>query len=415
MKNSSCFIFIVLLFATPVASFAQSSAIENAKQKIYSAPTDEERLASIVGLCKLRNSLNGDTIYYYASQAKELARQLNDKKNLAWAEYSLISSDLAKGKIDSVILKIESNKAFASIKQTDAALYYKIQLLKANAFNRTNNRTGALDLQLKLLDEAEKEGNINAQLFALNFIGATYLNVNKPAEAKKSWIKGLQIIKEAQDPANEEIEAYILSNLALYYFERYYVNKTQAVKDSFLVSINNAIELSAKNENLGVQASSHMLLGNFYGFCQQFSDGEKNLKQGLEVRKKVGDPYYIVDDMIAISNFYLNQQQYTKCIEQAKEGLLIAERNGISGLQLQLFRAMGVAYKSLGDYEQYSIILERAIVAADSSNKINAAEKIADIETKYEVQKKETLIAQQKLDLFQRNLFLYGGAILVFC
>ena len=44
--------------------------------------------------------------------------------------------------------------------------------------------------------------------------------------------------------------------------------------------------------------------------------------------------------------------------------------------------------------------------------KNNSAQSLAEMQTKYDVQKKETLIAQQKLGLFQRKLLLYGGAIL---
>lgn len=48
----------------------------------------------------------------------------------------------------------------------------------------------------------------------------------------------------------------------------------------------------------------------------------------------------------------------------------------------------------------------------DSNYKVNSAAALAEIQTKYDVQKKETLIARQQLDLWQRKLFLYGGAIL---
>ncbi|MBK8521936.1 MAG: hypothetical protein IPL54_14075 [Chitinophagaceae bacterium] len=153
------FIFCLFIFSGtifPLISFGQSQAIEKAKQKIYASKTDEEKLTNLVAIGKLRNSLHGDTIYYYAKWAKNLAAKLNDRKSLAWAEYSLISGDLAKGKTDSIIEKIESNNTFKEIKKTDAALYFKIQLLKANALNRLNRRPEALDLQLKILNEAEK-------------------------------------------------------------------------------------------------------------------------------------------------------------------------------------------------------------------------------------------------------------------
>ena len=405
----SFLIFFVLVISK--ISFSQSVAIEKAKQKIYASKTDEERLTNLVAIGKLRNSLHGDTIYYYALWAKKLAIKLNDSKSLAWAAYSLISGDLAKGQTDSIIEKIESNGTFTEIKKTDASLYFKIQLLKANALNRLNRRPEALDLQLKILSEAEKEGNTNTQLFALNFIGATYLNVFKNTEARDTWLKALQIIGEKNNAENNEIEAYILSNLAQYHFNNYYVNRSKTSNDSFFNYINKTIDLSKQNENLGVFASALSLRGNFYGITQQFADGEKDIKEGLEVRKKIGDPFYIVNDFTGLSSFYLSQKQYKKCVEAAQEGITIADNYGIKGEQLTLFGIIAMAYKLQGNYEQYSKTLEKIITVADSSNRMNAADKIAAIQTKYEVQKKETLIAKQQLDLFRRKLFIYGGAI----
>ncbi|MBL0356074.1 MAG: hypothetical protein IPP72_03935 [Chitinophagaceae bacterium] len=413
MRNNHRLFLIVWMLAMPVDVVCQSASIENAKQKIYSSKTEVERLANLVAIGKLRNSLHGDTILFYAQWAKKLALQLNDSRSLAWAEYSLISSDLAKGKTDSVIQKIDNNKAFVNIHTSDAALYYKIQLLKANALNRVNNRTAALELQLKLLGESEKEGNTNAQLFALNFIGATYLNVAKPAEAKQAWLQGLQIIKDKNKAENNEIAAYILSNLALYYFNDYYIKRTKETGDSFFTAINKTIELSRQNENLGVLASALSIRGNFYGVTHQFDAGEKDIKEGLEVRKKVGDPLYIINDLAALADFYLNQKKYKNAVETAKEGIAVANSNGIKGSEvISLITITGSAYKASGDYQQYSNTLEQYIAVADSGNRLNAADKITEIQTKYEVQKKETLIAQQKLALFQRKLLLYGGSIL---
>jgi len=411
MKKCSYFLLMMTMLGLYGTVQAQSVNIALAKQKIYNAVTDEERLAGLVAFGKLRNSLHGDTIYYYAQWAKKLALQLKDNRSLAWATYSIISADLAKGKVDSLIQRIDRDFSLKEIKKTDAALYYKIQLLRANAFNRINDRTAALDLQLKILGEAEKEGNINAQLFALNFIGATYLNVGRPEEARQAWMNGLKLIRDANSSENNEIEAYILSNLALFYFNAYYPTHSLQLKDSFFTAINKTIELSAKNENLGVLASALSLRGNFYGITNEFTKGEIDIRNGLDVRKKIGDPFYIVNDFVSLSNFYLSQKEFKKCIESAAEGIVMADKSGIKGEQLPLITIMGNAYKATGNFEQYSRTLERFISAADSSIKLNAAEKIADVETKYEVQKKETLIAKQKLEIFKRNLFLYGGGV----
>jgi len=51
----------------------------------------------------------------------------------------------------------------------------------------------------------------------------------------------------------------------------------------------------------------------------------------------------------------------------------------------------------------YGKTLEKIIALKDSLYKNNSAQSLAEMQTKYEVQKRETLIAKQQLDLWQRK------------
>ncbi|MBK8521937.1 MAG: hypothetical protein IPL54_14080 [Chitinophagaceae bacterium] len=171
----------------------------------------------------------------------------------------------------------------------------------------------------------------------------------------------------------------------------------KASTDSFFYYINSTIDLSRQNENLGVLASSLSLRGNFYGIIQQFAAGEKDIKAGLDTRKRIGDPFYIVNDLIGLSNFYISQKQYKKGIETAQEGITIANNYGIKGEHLVLYKIIGMAYKAQGNYEQYSKTLEKMFLVADSGYQINSADKIEDIQIKYEVQKKRNTYCKTKI------------------
>lgn len=407
------FFLLLALSMTARRGVAQADAIGIARQKIYQATTDKECLQALLAMGRFKNSLHGDSIYRYALWAKRLSAQLHDDKGMAWAAYQLLSGDLVKGRADSVIYKIDHGMVLAAVKKTDTALYYKLQLLKANALNRIDNRTAALELQMALLNEAEKEGNANARLFALNYIGATYLNLGKAADARQAWMTGLQVIKENPAGENDEIEAYLYSNLALFHFNNYYSMRTRPQGDSFLAAIGRSIDLCEQHGWPGLLASSLALRGNYHGLLRQFTEGENDLKRGLELRNKIGDPLYIVNDFGGLSSFYFGQQKYAACIEAARAGIQVANSHGVRGREVfSLYGLMAAAYKASGDYIQYGHSLEQLMAVADSSNRLNAAEKIAEIQTRYETQKKETLIAQQSLELLRRKLILYGALVL---
>jgi two-component system, NarL family, sensor kinase len=413
MKFGKWFPVFLLVHLLAWAAYGQSPSIDKARQAVYSAATDNERVTALVAMGRFANSLASDTIRHYALLLQALAGQLKDSKRQALAAYCLLTGQLVKGKTDSVIHQIDNNSVFKNMKMHDTLLYYKLQLLKANALNRLNNRVAALELQLKILGEAEKEGNTSTQLYALNYIGATYLNIHKPAEARNTWLQAMELIEKLNNPVNKEIEATILSNLALYHFNQYATFRTPPYIDSFSSTINQTIALAEQAESLGILASSYTLRGNFQGLINQFDKGEQDFHKGIAIRKKIGDPLYILSDYTGYASFLRSQQKYGQCIAKAREGIEFANKNGIRGEQVQLLMIMAGASKSTGDFKQYSSILEEYMVAAGESVQLNAAEKIADIQTKYEVQKKEKLIAEQQLSLLRRKVMLYSAAALI--
>jgi signal transduction histidine kinase len=60
--------------------------------------------------------------------------------------------------------------------------------------------------------------------------------------------------------------------------------------------------------------------------------------------------------------------------------------------------------------EDYAQTLEQIVALKDTFYLANSAQAIAEMQTKYEVQRKETLIASQKLELLKRN-FIIGGLV----
>jgi signal transduction histidine kinase len=397
---------------TVCTAIGQFPGLDRAREAIYGATTDQERLSRLQAASAFKNSMRGDTIYHYAQWAKQLALKLGDKKALARAEYSLISGDIASGKTDSVIPRIDRNKHFIGIKETDPDLYYKIQILKANVLNRTSRLNEALELQLQLLRSAEKENNTMARLFLINYVGATYLNTTGQREsARKTWESGLEIIRKANDPAYSEIETYLLSNLSLYYFGNYYTTPTPERFDSCLSFLNRTIDLCRKNESMGVLASTLSYRANLYGRNKMYKEAEADFTETVAIRNKIGDPLYITEDLKNLSFFYFERNDLEKCLAVINEGLLICERFHIRETVLDLLRMKAGVYQKKGDKAQYITVLEKLLLTGDTIYQVRTAEKIAKLQTEFDVQKKEALIAKQQLDLLKRNFLLYAAGI----
>ena len=408
LSSLSFNLIVFCLFFSYQSMNAQFHRIDSLKNEIKKAATPQEKLATLIALSNERNSLSGDSLLVYTKQIKALATQLNDKNGLAWADYNFKSHLFSTGKTDSVFNALEADKEKIT-KLKDRKLYYKNQLLYANTLARKNRLNDGINFEMQLLNEAEKEGDIYNQLFIELYLGVNYYNLRKFDEARQWYFKGLALIEKSGVDKYAVMQSYFYSNLIFYYVFLYQNDTLQAHYDSSLMYANKAIDISAKTESMGTLAGSYVQKADLMSRKNKFTEAEKNFLLGQEIRNKIGDPFYKINDLISLGNFYYNSKQYQKSIAAAEEGMQVAKTNNIRANDLNLLELKSINYKALNNYEAYSKVLEQYIAVSDSNNKVNASQQLAEIQTKYDVQKKETEIAEQKFTLLKRKNWLYGS------
>ncbi|HLG40873.1 MAG TPA: ATP-binding protein, partial [Chitinophagaceae bacterium] len=136
-------------------------------------------------------------------------------------------------------------------------------------------------------------------------------------------------------------------------------------------------------------------------------------KEVVEIRKLIGDPFYIVSDMAQLGLYYANNGQPEKGIAICQEGIDIAREYKIGTKFFFLYTTLAENYKVAGKTQQYAEVLEKLILLKDSVYRMNSAEALAEIQAKYDIQKKENTIIQQKLDLTRKNYWLYGSLVVM--
>lgn len=399
-------LYLILFTANGLASQAQFPPIDAILEKARKSPSPQQELEAILELGRFRNSLNADTASIYFTRARALALKLNDTKRLCWTEYLLLSGELTKGKTDSVLLKLEANPVFRFPKADDPELYYKLVLLKANVLNRTNERAKALELQLTTLTEAEKDNNLLAQAYLRNYIGASYINSGKFTEARAVWLESLKLIEGNPDPKLKEIEATINSNLALYYFQQIGAAPDSPLADSFLFYNNSVIRESRLYEIYWLLPTALSYRGEYYGYKGMRKEGEADFREALAIRNRIGDPLYTINDMVRLAAFYGMQKEYDSAIHVLQQSMQLMKKAHINEALMRVSAALSYMYKQKGDYKAYSAALEQLMLDADTAMRMNAADKINDIMARYDLQKKETLIAKQQLELAQRTIYI---------
>jgi two-component system, NarL family, sensor kinase len=382
--------------------FAQTKLIDSAKKEIAILKDNQKKLAAVFLLCDQYRSLNPDTLHTYINLAEELSAKGNrfaDKiKTSFYKSIYLINKaelDSAEKLIDKTLIGLNG--------QVNKGIRNDFLLLKSRLLIKSNKQKEAIDNSLQLLQTAESANDTLMQLRAKIFIGWAYMELDQDRQAM-NWFLEAALLDHASGQKYGQPTLY--ANMT-----SVYVNLGKY--DSAELWGGYALRLARDKNDLTSLANAYFINAEIYIDKQDNSRAENLMQEGLKIRRLIGDPYYIVSDIYQLGNFYAHVHAADKGILAVNEGISIAKKYNLHSKLLLLYTALAENYQIAGNYKSYSEVLNRIITLKDSMYTKNSADALSEIQTKYEVQKKQNIIIQQKLDLTKKNNLIYGTLILM--
>ena len=283
------------------------------------------------------------------------------------------------------------------------------------AYNRLNLPNESLKYFLKQADFADKYGKI-VQKSKVNYnIGYTYMQMDQFTKAEKYFMTALQ------DSSKIAVKDYVFANyhaLGMLYsrWEKY--DKALEMNQKALVYYNQTQNKMYQFDLHNNNASIYLKKG---AYKKAVEEAQKALKISQSIQFKLG----IDAAKTTLANIYIKSQQYTKAEKILNELRQDPTINHYE-LRLALYDDLYQLYKHKGSYNKALINLEKLKKLSDSILKSQRDSKIAEVETRYQSEKKEkenlhlkAEKAQQQLLLekeSKRNTYLsagFGGAILI--
>jgi two-component system NarL family sensor kinase len=403
------FLFPVLLLLTAYCAQAQTHIIDSLKQYVYNAANDKDKLKAILDLCEEHRSIDRDTLDYYSIQARELAMKVGDKRSKDLAELAVANTYFRWGWIDSALATLDP--LLSSNPVNDASgrdLHFKMARQKALYFGGKSRFSEALAVLYQLVADAERYRDTLTIGANMNTIGSISLLRSAPRVALEWFSKALEY--STHDDRYLPVIAGIYANMGDAYSQ---LNKN----DSAEYYSEKGVQLFRQLQNLSSLAITLQKQSAIYLKSKKLEKAEQTLKDMIEVRKRTNDEGVWVDDNISLIDFYLATKQVDKAIAFCKEALLRGNAYDSLGsgklftnsinLRLNYYEVLARCYKVAGKMGLYQQTLEDIIAAKDSFYMANSEEAIAEVQTKYEVQKKENTIVQQKLDIARNNIRYY--------
>jgi two-component sensor histidine kinase len=315
---------------------------------------------------------------------------------------------------------------------------------------------GAILLRLEKLDQAEKilKGAIpkvpETDLWLLyTNLGYVYERRGLLGEASDYAVQTLRLGEKINQPKAQAMAYSDLSNLfwkqskfekgleyglkSITIFESIGLNDLDYDFTLFLVG-NNYLELKNYQKALDYYDRS-IKMGEQYGFYNNLSDVYISLadlytyignypqaqKAGLNAVKYaelLENNFMQMRSWISIGKIYNQQKNYTAAVESLQKSISIASADfGDKYFLHQAYEELSKAYAGLNDFQKAYAAFDKHDQLEDSVFTVDAAQRIAKLETEFEVAKKENTIALQDTKLKQqKNIQIFGivlGILLV--
>ncbi len=365
------------------------------------AQSPEKQLQQLLQYCSNYKSLPIDSLGKYSRKAVTLATQLNHAPSAveAWfymGRYYLNTSqpDSATAACDQV--DYYNRKARVYCREKNSA-----DVLRGIIFIRKNQHKAAIEWFYKIIKNIEARKDTLNYLGVLNGIGLANMELLRYEEAKRWFLKVIQ----HPAPQYESNKVVTYCNIASTYGA---LNKLDSC-EKYIVQ---AIDLAGTYNLLTAKANALNIYADLLTAQKKYEAAEASILKSIEVRRQIGDPFYIVSDMAQLSGLYAITGRYDKGIYLGEQALTLARDNNIGAKFAMIYQSLFENYYGAGNYKKSADIMSTLSKLKDSLNNKATAKGLAEMEVKYETAKKEHQIQEQKFELAKKNYWITG--VLVF-
>lgn len=403
MSNTRVYPFLLAFFLLAVLSApAQTPRVDSLKTVLGEQQDSSSRLRTLLALCNQKESLPGDTIYKYALRAHNIARGINDQSLLLLADYYVLLSIGNRGRLDTVLN--EDQRVLRTLSyDKDRDLYTKYSLQLARICIKKANYKDAQQTAYTLLQKAEKSHDAIGVIYALTYIGWTYMEMEQ-LPAALEWFHKAEAELDASRPDLDYSPLY--SNIAA-------VLDDLGKRDSAMIYVHRAIAISGKSQSLAYLANALAIQSDIFLHLGRTRDAETSLNRALDIRRQIGDPFYVLSDMAALASIYSRDNNTAEGIRLCREGIALARQYHFTPKELYLNEALAENYNAAGDYKNYSATLREIIALKDTLYRNNSNQALANLQANYESEKKENTIIEQKYILVRERYLTWGVTALL--
>lgn len=349
-----------------------------------------------------------DSSYYYIQKTIRIVQKEKNEFELSYCYFYLGRYYYNQANPDTAkhwLLKSMMSAKKTSNKKALALNYNLLGLIEMYQGRYVNS----LQFLLKSLEIAEKNNLTKNRCNALNNLGTLY-------ELQKDTIKALKCYKDNVKIAKENN----FSEELLYNYTSLGIINRATHKNEAIKYYNLAFEIADKLKDDYQKASILLNTSEVYLSVDLADSYQKafncltKLKAIEEKSKNTDHLFYYYFNMGA---YYCKTKKYENSVKMYLKALEMSKKGIDSEQKIRLFQSISKAYVKSGNYEKAFLFSEKYHSLQDSVFSIKKANDFEEIQTKYEVEKKnlkiDLLSREKTIEKTKKKIVIYIGLALV--
>jgi len=327
------------------------------------------------------------------SISKEMLK-LADKNHSEYganrANYLLVMVYYQQRKMDSVIY-LSKKVLEAHHIVYDSATLPKFAALLANAYGDKGDVLTANTYYLEALTIAEKTNNEQLQAICLG-------NLSMINEGLRNYRLALQYRKKSLAVAIKNNQMDVVAGC---YNSLGNVYMQLGVQDSAIYFFNLSIPLHYQMGDAGNVAFAHNQLGTLMMYQHQLDSALFYLQLAKQEYTLLHDTGNIIKVAISLGDGWLrmtnekNDKSYiAKALQEFYDGKALTEKKGMVDLKMSCYKYLAISYDALGDSSRAYRYFRKYYIINDSIRSTEYTGQIAEMQTKYETEKKQNEITR---------------------
>jgi len=379
--------------------------IDSAFTALREAPRDTSKVILLQRIGAHYNVIHLDSARAFLQQGFDLANELDYQKG-RWMNLSTLGVyHERKTQYDSALVYL--NSALKIVEETNSTKGYAVVLNNiATVQIRKAEYQEALKNMFEALKAEEKLGNRNGIAQAYNNIGVVYYYTANYDKTTHYLTRALEIQEELGNLDGLQ-NGYNNVGAIFEYQEKY---------DEAIGSYSKALEISRKFGDVKQEATFLSNIAQAYMNKGDYEVAESIFRESIAIKVEIEDYNGMVNGYISFGQLLLKQEKLEDAKRYLEEAIALSKKYDSKIALPEAYSALSEVAEQEGKFKRSVAYLKDYIALKDSILNEDNARILAETEAKYQTEKKEkeileqrALIAEKDLEVRQKNTLMYGG------